>query len=340
MKKLNYLLASIFLLISMGAFAQVDVEVPPCVTAKTAMSKQEKKDLIKGFKGKKDLPEDLFKEEVIVFILNDRTANIGNVIKRKPKGGNYSFSETIREAKEAFKSCGLKVSSYVIDEMQSNISREHLISSSKPEEDMKMVNNLGAKYYVLVSDDLINVIINTENPLDIFSISSHKLSKEGDSENYKEGKTINRIPETFTYGGKYELSENIKVDKIYFVFYPNFILPKSKPKGLMCKMSYNYFVRKKEENLKLNSITEKELKKCKVEFDLVDKESEIKAEQNDYILKYYEYNYIKGNGDGGRIEAFYLENIITKKVYAFKSGTVSNKYDKYLEKVIKGINEH
>lgn len=352
MKKLNYLLASIFLLTSMGAFAQVDIKIEPCVQAKDAISKEDRKNIVKGAKQDRDLPKDFFTEKVVVFILNSKTDNLSNIIQRRPKEGDYNFSEKIKEVKDACKKAGLNVSKYIIDNHLDNIFGNQLISSTISEEDLNLVKKSGSKYYAIISqnlglsvskadnlkeatigediDKLFVKVINSNNPLDIYVTSVKRLSKNGMIDSYKEGQTIYRIPETATYGGKYELPAGLKVSKIYFVNNPNLILPKSKPKGFMCKMMYNQQLLKKEKFNEWNEAAQKILKKCKIDNDIVDKESEIKTGEDIYVLKYHET----------AVETFYLENTITKKVYAFKSGTVSNKYDKYLEKVIKEINEH
>lgn len=364
MKKLNYLLASIFLLTSMGAFAQVDIKIEPCVQAKDAMTKQEKKELVKGIKSKRSLPKDFYTDRLIVFILNDKTENISNVVSRKGKGGNYNFNNTIKESKDACKNAGLNVHKYVVDHLQDQIIGSGLVSASISKEDLDMVKKSKAKYYVMISDNIgvreaqtatqapggmamvekdgvYAKVINVNDPLDIYTISTKELSKSGTSNNYNEGETIFRLSKEATFGGEYELPNDVKLTKIYFVNNPNLILPTSKPKGLMCKMVYNQQIRQKEDFLERNETTKKVLKKCKVDYDIVDAEPEVKTGLDVYILKYYEYHYTNmATGDRKTIEAFYLENTITKKVYAFKSGTVSNKYDKYLEKVIKEINEH
>lgn len=358
MKNLIYFLLPFLILISNSFNAQVDITIEPCVQAKEALSKEEKKKLIKAAKSKRELPESFYTEDILVFILNSKTSNIDNVIAKKPKAGDYSFNKTIEEAKEACKSAGLKVTNYIIDYHQDDLHGNKLISATLSEEDLKMVKNSGSNYYVMIAQNIgirqatarpgvmedkngvYAKVININDPLDIFTLSIKDLAKSGIPSNYKEGKTTNRISTETTYGGQFDLPTEIKISKIYFINNPNLILPSSKPKGLMCRMTMNYYQILKDDYIEQNAIAKKELKKCKVDFEIVDKESEIKTGNTTYALKYHEKTSTNTTGSTSKIEMFYLENTITKKVYAFKSGVVSHKYDKYFQKVIKEINEH
>lgn len=336
-------------------FAQVSIDMPPCDDEKMKELQNQAMKQLKGSKKSSDkefFPQDLYKEKVVVFIANRGFENIESTVRNKRKtGSTYSFEPTIAAVKEVCNKAGLNVMKYhIIVNDETHLGKYSYYGSAANEKQQNEYFESGAAYILEVQqvegDDEYRLYVYNKGQENIYTSNLEKLSESSyaNSSNYSEGEIENELNPEAVFGGKYEIPRNIKSSTIYYVNAANINMPNQKPKTLTCKGYFDMYGAVNDQNKERNQVASELLPTCDVKSEIVDESALVPVDENSYILKYYEVNFpistseVNGQMLYSKTECLYLENTLTKRVYALEGE--SNSFKKYMKKAIKSINEY
>ncbi len=357
---------SLILVSAIGIKAQESIQLPDCVTGK--QSGVDVKSLKQGLKGKAELPKDFFLEKVAVILVYDQTDNVDNWrlnFKNDKNKAAFNMKKMFPPVKEVIKEAGLNVYKYILVEKDIDETSSYFYNRNyelKDREEFKKNNvqyiafveigrpNKDFDYTKKTSDDFQVMIIGLDESkpeLYMTTLKDVYSDKKASPSNYKDAEYEERVSAEATFECLDVSPTYFKDKKIYFVLYPDLLLPKDKGKGMMCQFIQKSYENQKEENKQYNTIFKSILSSSGLDITFVDKKSDVPNEDV-YILDYHIISEIKNNSpinDPSQMnnpkynetvyhKYLYLINNKTKDLYVFEKYQVLKK-DQILLKIFK-----